>query len=104
MDLLYLYKFVFIIYCYRNEVPPEVVSRLMAAVSFGYGVFQLCISLLPPSLLKLIQLLGFGGDRVSGLEALMFSREGHDMRAPLATLVYIYILYIILYMYYSIFS
>ncbi|XP_075230787.1 tetratricopeptide repeat protein 39C-like [Lycorma delicatula] len=70
----------------QNEVPPEVVSRLMAAVSFGYGVFQLCISLLPPSLLKLIQLLGFGGDRVSGLEALMFSRQGHDMRAPLATL------------------
>ncbi|RZF48917.1 hypothetical protein LSTR_LSTR003297 [Laodelphax striatellus] len=71
----------------ENEtIPPEVVSRLMAAVSFGYGVFQLCVSLLPPSLLKLIQLLGFGGDRVSGLEALMFSRQGHDMRAPLATL------------------
>lgn len=71
----------------RSEVPAEVVSRLMCAVSFGYGVFQLCISLLPPSLLKLIQFLGFGGDRVGGLEALMFSRQGHDMRAPLATYV-----------------
>lgn len=74
----------------RSEVPAEVVSRLMCAVSFGYGVFQLCISLLPPSLLKLIQFLGFGGDRVGGLEALMFSRQGHDMRAPLATYVLLY--------------
>lgn len=69
----------------RFDIPPEVVSRLMAAVSFGYGVLQLCISLLPPSLLKLIQLLGFAGDRLNGLEALMFSRQGSDMRAPLAT-------------------
>lgn len=70
---------------YRSELEPEEVSRLMSAVSFGYGVFQLCISLLPPSLLKLIQLLGFGADRTVGLNALMFSRQGPDMRAPLAT-------------------
>jgi len=66
-------------------MPPEVVSRLMSAVSFGYGIFQLCISLLPPSLLKLIHFLGFEGDRQVGIAALMFARQGHDMRAPLAT-------------------
>ncbi|XP_046659988.1 tetratricopeptide repeat protein 39C-like [Homalodisca vitripennis] len=70
----------------QNEMEPEEISRLMSAVSFGYGVFQLCVSLLPPSLLKLIQLLGFGADRAAGLEALTFSRRGCDMRAPLATL------------------
>ncbi|PSN55659.1 Tetratricopeptide repeat protein 39C [Blattella germanica] len=69
-----------------NGVPPEEVSRLMSAVSFGYGIFQLCISLLPPSLLKLIHFLGFEGDRQVGISALMFARQGHDMRAPLASL------------------
>ncbi|XP_067006614.2 tetratricopeptide repeat protein 39C [Anabrus simplex] len=69
-----------------NTISPEVVSRLMSAVSFGYGIFQLCISLLPPSLLKLIHFLGFEGDRQIGIAALMFARQGHDMRAPLASL------------------
>lgn len=72
-------------FCYSKSVPPEVVSRLMSAVSFGYGIFQLCISLLPPSLLKLIHFLGFEGDRQVGTAALMFARQGHDMRAPLAS-------------------
>ncbi|XP_065341993.1 tetratricopeptide repeat protein 39C-like isoform X1 [Cloeon dipterum] len=71
-----------------NEEPlaPSTVSRLMAAVSFGYGIFQLCISLLPPSLLKLISFLGFEGDRDTGIAALMYARQGQDMRAPLASL------------------
>ncbi|GLH10639.1 tetratricopeptide repeat protein 39C-like [Gryllus bimaculatus] len=68
-------------------VPPDVVARLMAAVSFGYGVFQLCASLLPPSLLRLISFLGFEGDRQLGLAALMFARQGRDMRAPLASIL-----------------
>ncbi|KAG8232492.1 hypothetical protein J437_LFUL011261 [Ladona fulva] len=67
------------------DIPPSIVSRLMAAVSFGYGIFQLCISLLPPSLLRLIHFLGFEGDRQVGISALMFARQGQDMRAPLAT-------------------
>ncbi|KAL1116206.1 hypothetical protein AAG570_005701 [Ranatra chinensis] len=58
----------------------------MSAICFGYGLFHLCVSLLPNSLLRLIQLLGFAGDRTTGLEALMFARQGPDMRAPLATL------------------
>ncbi|KAJ9581243.1 hypothetical protein L9F63_023569 [Diploptera punctata] len=59
----------------NNSVTPEEVSRLMSAVSFGYGIFQLCISLLPPSLLKLIHFLGFEGDRQIGISALMFARR-----------------------------
>ncbi|KAF4523049.1 hypothetical protein B566_EDAN012778 [Ephemera danica] len=70
----------------EQTIPPSVVSRLMAAVSFGYGIFQLCVSLLPPSLLKLIQFLGFEGDRQIGVSALMFARQGQDMRAPLASI------------------
>ncbi|XP_076756953.1 tetratricopeptide repeat protein 39C-like [Xylocopa sonorina] len=67
-------------------VEPTEVSRLMSAVSFGYGIYQLCVSLLPPSLLKVIHFLGFEGDRETGLAALMYARLSKDMRAPLATL------------------
>ncbi|XP_042238633.1 tetratricopeptide repeat protein 39C-like [Homarus americanus] len=69
-----------------RPLPPDMVSRLMASVSFGYGLFQLCMSLLPPSLLRLVHVLGLQGDRLAGLSALMFTRKSHDMRAPLATL------------------
>lgn len=57
----------------------------MSAVSFGYGVFQLAVSLLPPSLLRVVHFLGFEGDRGAGLTSLAFARQGTDMRAPLAT-------------------
>ncbi|XP_062712967.1 tetratricopeptide repeat protein 39C-like [Aedes albopictus] len=68
------------------QIDPEDVRRLMGAVSFGYGVFQLSISLLPPSLLKVISFLGFEGDRTMGVACLMHSRTSVDMRAPLSTL------------------
>ncbi|PBC25545.1 Tetratricopeptide repeat9C [Apis cerana cerana] len=72
------------IFC--SFVEPNEVSRLMSAVSFGYGIYQLCVSLLPPSLLKVIHFLGFEGDREAGLTALMYARLSEDMRAPLASL------------------
>ncbi|XP_055607768.1 tetratricopeptide repeat protein 39C-like [Uranotaenia lowii] len=69
-----------------KPIDPADVRRLMGAVCFGYGVFQLSISLLPPSLLKLISFLGFEGDRTMGVACLMHSRSSVDMRAPLSTL------------------
>ncbi|XP_043921288.1 tetratricopeptide repeat protein 39C [Protopterus annectens] len=64
----------------------ESLSRLKGAVSFGYGLFHLCISMVPPNLLKIINLLGFPGDRLLGLSSLMYASESKDMKAPLATL------------------
>ncbi|KAL0278367.1 UNVERIFIED_CONTAM: hypothetical protein PYX00_000203 [Menopon gallinae] len=84
--LSYLASFAFSSSSQEVTIKPEVVARLMSAVSFGYGIFQLCLSLLPPSLLKLIHFLGFEGDRKIGISALMFSRQGNDMRGPLASL------------------
>ncbi|XP_058822433.1 tetratricopeptide repeat protein 39C-like [Topomyia yanbarensis] len=69
-----------------RQIDADDVRRLMGAASFGYGVFQLSISLLPPSLLKLISFLGFEGDRTMGIACLMHSRTSVDMRAPLSTL------------------
>lgn len=59
--------------------------RLMGAVSFGYGIFQLSASLLPLSLLRIISFFGFEGNRVRGIDCLMYARLSDDMRAPLAT-------------------
>lgn len=74
-----------------SEMSEEVSFRLLGAVSFGYGVFQLVISMVPPKVLKLIEFLGFEGDRDVGLQALHTSSNSRDMRAPLATYVYMYL-------------
>ena len=67
-----------------SSIGKETVSRLLGAVSFGYGTFQLCISLVPPKLLKIIELIGFEGDRDTGLKCLDFASNTRDMRAPMA--------------------
>ncbi|GJQ72424.1 hypothetical protein Trydic_g3502 [Trypoxylus dichotomus] len=77
---------IFISKANTKDIDKETISRLLCAVSFGYGLLQLGISLLPPSILRVTSFLGFGGNRKSGLANLMFSRLGTDMRAPFATL------------------
>lgn len=67
-------------------IDKETITRLMGAISFGYGLFHLGVSLLPPSLLRVTSLLGFAGNRNLAISNLMYSREGSDMHAPLATL------------------
>lgn len=59
-------------------------NRLRAAVYFGYGMMNVCLSLIPPKLLKLANLLGFRGDRALGIQALEFCNQSQDMKAPLA--------------------
>jgi len=58
----------------------------MSAVNFGYGTFQLCMSMVPPKILKLIEFLGFEGERDVGLACLDYTSRSQDMKAPLATL------------------
>lgn len=67
------------------SVTTESLSRLKGSVSFGYGLFHLCISMVPPHLLRIINLLGFPGSRQEGLSALTYSSESKDMKAPLST-------------------
>uniref|UniRef100_A0A667Z1K3 Tetratricopeptide repeat domain 39C n=1 Tax=Myripristis murdjan TaxID=586833 RepID=A0A667Z1K3_9TELE len=69
-----------------DRISPEALDRLKGSVSFGYGLFHLCISMVPPHLLKIVNLLGFPGDRLQGLSALTCASESKDMKAPLATL------------------
>uniref|UniRef100_A0AAY5EJV2 Tetratricopeptide repeat domain 39C n=1 Tax=Electrophorus electricus TaxID=8005 RepID=A0AAY5EJV2_ELEEL len=67
-------------------VTADALSRLKGSVCFGYGLFHLCISMVPPHLLRIINLLGFPGDRQRGLASLIYASESKDMKAPLATL------------------
>ncbi|XP_051549767.1 tetratricopeptide repeat protein 39C-like [Myxocyprinus asiaticus] len=69
-----------------GRITEEVLDRLKGSVSFGYGLFHLCISMVPPHLLKIVNLLGFPGDRHQGLASLAYASESKDMKAPLATL------------------
>lgn len=62
-------------------------TRLRAAVYFGYGIMNLCISLIPPKLLRVANLLGFKGDRQFGIQALKYVSSSQDVKAPLARLV-----------------
>ena len=41
-----------------TNMPIDVVKRLLGAVSFGYGVFQISLSFMPSNLLKLIKVFG----------------------------------------------
>lgn len=68
-----------------HSVTAESLGRLKGSVSFGYGLFHLCISMVPPHLLRIINLLGFPGSRQEGLDALTYSSESKDMKAPLST-------------------
>lgn len=60
------------------------IERLMGAVSFGYGLFQLMSSLLPNKILKVISIFGFEGNRDIGMSCLKFARTSADMRSTLA--------------------
>jgi hypothetical protein len=46
-----------------NELSLYTVKRLLGSVSFGFGLFQIALSFVPPKIMKLIKFLGFEGDR-----------------------------------------
>jgi hypothetical protein len=66
------------------------IKRLLASVSFGYGIVQLCFSFLPPSILKLMKFIGFEGERQVALKALGFTSSSEDIRAPFADLTLLF--------------
>ena len=81
-------------YCFFNiliKIPNDYsdlsdadLARLHGGVCFGYGMLQLIISMMPPSLLKIVNLLGFKGNRKFGLTCLELASHSTDMKAPLA--------------------
>lgn len=67
-----------------TDLSSAIITRLLGSVSFGHGLLQLVISLVPPKILKIIEFLGFEGDRQIGLKELERASLTKDMKAPLA--------------------
>lgn len=53
-------------------------------IFFGLGVFNLVLGILPPRVLRIVKLLGFGGDRDEGLKQLHMCMEACGVRSVLA--------------------
>eukprot|EP00794_Sanderia_malayensis_P010144 gene10144-11178_t len=75
----------------KKALPLEPLSleskeTLNSALSFGYGLIQVAISIVPAGLLKVCELLGFTADRDIGLQYLQLSSQSDDMKAPVARL------------------
>jgi len=68
-----------------TDMSVDDMDRLLGAVSFGYGIFRLFITLIPPKILWWIQLLGFEGDQDEGLALLEYASQSNDVKAPIAT-------------------
>ncbi|XP_071948987.1 tetratricopeptide repeat protein 39C-like [Antedon mediterranea] len=69
-----------------SDISEESLSRLRGGVAFGFGLLQLCISMMPPNVLKLVNMFGFHGDKEFGLSCLEDANNSADMKAPLAML------------------
>ncbi|XP_050419574.1 tetratricopeptide repeat protein 39C-like isoform X2 [Adelges cooleyi] len=76
----------------RNDMTarmtPEQAVRLMTAASTGFGVINLFLSLVPSRISSMtLSMLGFRGNRQTGLDALAFAKNGPGMHAPVAWLI-----------------
>nr|XP_058942050.1 tetratricopeptide repeat protein 39B-like isoform X1 [Pocillopora verrucosa] len=58
-----------------------------AGVHFGIGGFNLVLSLLPPIIIKLLEWVGFSGDRFLGINHLHKGSKGQSLRSPLCSLL-----------------
>jgi len=69
----------------KNPVPVSNSDR--GGIHFGIGAFNLVIALLPPRILRMVEMLGFGGDRDKGLQELWAAYDGQGLRWPIAALL-----------------
>lgn len=67
-------------------MPEDDKNKLIASLSFGYGLIQVAFSIVPTALLKVCEMFGFQANRDIGLDALKISSHSTDMKAPIATL------------------
>ena len=58
---------------------------LRGCIDFGIGCFNLLVSLTPPSVLRLVEVIGFSGDRDYGLQLLNAAHASKSLRSSLAS-------------------
>lgn len=64
-------------------------NRLQGASYFGYGLLQIAFSFIPPQF-KVINFLGYNGDRNTGLSCLHEAKNSQDCRSFMATIALLY--------------
>ncbi|CAB4025921.1 Tetratricopeptide repeat 39C [Paramuricea clavata] len=75
--------------CYNVEtktVSSHALHEVQAAIAFGYGLFNLVVSLTPPKVLQLVQFFGFHGNQELGLCCLKYVCASQNVKAELSRL------------------
>ncbi|XP_028406019.1 tetratricopeptide repeat protein 39C-like [Dendronephthya gigantea] len=67
-------------------VNSQALYEVQAAIAFGYGLFNLVVSLTPPKVLQLAQMLGFHGNQGLGLVCLKYVCQSQNVKAELSRL------------------
>ncbi|XP_030852063.1 tetratricopeptide repeat protein 39B isoform X1 [Strongylocentrotus purpuratus] len=76
---------------FENRTWPSARSKQQfeSGVKFGSGTFNLCISMLPKRILKLLEFVGFSGNRIKGLTDLERASKLPCLRSPMCSMVII---------------
>ena len=70
-----------------GDLHTDRVAELKGWMQFGVGMFQMVLSLLPPSVMKVAEWVGFGGDRETAFSYLQQSQQSPSFMAPFACLL-----------------
>ncbi|XP_006163895.1 tetratricopeptide repeat protein 39B isoform X1 [Tupaia chinensis] len=70
----------------KNKLEQEFFYEFEGGVKLGTGAFNLMLSLLPARIIRLLEFIGFSGNRELGLLQLREGASGRSMRSPLCCL------------------
>ncbi|XP_070287802.1 tetratricopeptide repeat protein 39B isoform X1 [Myotis yumanensis] len=70
----------------KNKVEQQFFHEFEGGVKLGIGAFNLMLSLLPARIIRLLEFIGFSGNRELGLLQLQEGASGRSMRSPLCCL------------------
>ncbi|XP_002167925.3 tetratricopeptide repeat protein 39C isoform X1 [Hydra vulgaris] len=69
-----------------SSLSNEEAKYLTESFSFGYGLVQIALSVVPATLLKFCEVFGFHVNKEVGLSSLLISSNSNDMKSPIARL------------------
>ena len=71
----------------KSQLSSEEYTALQTASSFGIGLSNWGLSILPPTYASLLNIMGYSCDRIKGLKRLDVCRRGSDFHSPLASVI-----------------
>ncbi len=70
----------------QTKKDPTVHENILACIKCGYGLFQYVLSIVPPGIQWLLNMIGFSGDRQLGLKLVREAADSEGRLAPVAIL------------------